>query len=128
MERNRAKPFFLYLAYTIPHANDERGAKEGNGMEVPDDAPYSGESWPQVEKNYAAMVTRLDADVGKLLKRLKDLDLDENTLVIFSSDNGPHKEGGADPKYFATRRPAARLQARPDGGRRPGTDDRALAG
>ena len=40
-------------------------------MEVPDDAPYSGRSWPQVEKNYAAMVTRLDADVGKLLKRLK---------------------------------------------------------
>ncbi len=100
VERNRDKPFFLYLAYTTPHANDERGAKEGNGMEVPDDAPYSDKPWPQVEKNYAAMVTRLDAEVGKLMKRLKDLDLDENTIVFFSSDNGPHKEGGQDPQFF----------------------------
>ena len=46
------------------------------------------------------MVTRLDADVGKLMKRLKELDLDEKTIVFFSSDNGPHKEGGADPKFF----------------------------
>jgi len=100
VDRNRDRPFFLYLAYTIPHANNERGAKEGNGMEVPDDAPYTNQPWPQVEKNYAAMVTRLDADVGKLMKRLKELDLDEKTVVFFSSDNGPHKEGGADPKFF----------------------------
>jgi arylsulfatase A-like enzyme len=100
VERSRDKPFFLYLAYTTPHANNERGAKEGNGMEVPDDAPYSEEKWPQVEKNYAAMVTRLDADVGKLMKRLKDLELDEKTIVFFSSDNGPHKEGGHDPTFF----------------------------
>jgi arylsulfatase A-like enzyme len=100
VDRNRDKPFFLYLAYTTPHANDERGAKEGDGMEVPDDAPYSGEKWPQVEKNYAAMVTRLDADVGKLMKHLKDLDLDDKTIVFFSSDNGPHKEGGQDPTFF----------------------------
>ena len=102
VDRSRDKPFFLYLAYTTPHANNERGAKEGNGMEVPDDAPYSDEKWPQVEKNYAAMVTRLDADVGKLMKRLKDLNLDENTIVFFSSDNGPHKEGGQDPTFFGS--------------------------
>jgi len=102
VDRSRDKPFFLYLAYTTPHANDERGAKEGNGMEVPDDAPYSDEHWPQVEKNYAAMVTRLDADAGKLMKRLKDLELDENTIVFFSSDNGPHQEGGQDPKFFSS--------------------------
>ncbi|HVS36829.1 MAG TPA: arylsulfatase [Gemmataceae bacterium] len=100
LDRNRDKPFFLYLAYTTPHANNERGAKEGNGMEVPDDAPYSAEKWPQVEKNYAAMVTRLDADVGKFMQHLKDLDLDEKTIVFFSSDNGPHKEGGHDPEFF----------------------------
>ncbi len=100
VDRNREKPFFLYLAYTIPHANDERGAKEGNGMEVPTDAPYSDKPWTQIEKNYAAMVTRLDADVGKLLARLKELGLDDNTVVFFSSDNGPHKEGGYDPKDF----------------------------
>jgi arylsulfatase A-like enzyme len=105
VEQNREKPFFLYLAYTIPHANNERGAKEGNGMEVPSDAPYSDKTWPQVEKNYAAMVTRLDADVGRLQKRLKELGLDENTIVFFSSDNGPHKEGGADPKYFESAGP-----------------------
>jgi arylsulfatase A-like enzyme len=100
IERNRTHRFFLYLAYTIPHANNERGRVEGNGMEVPDDAPYSQENWPQPQKNYAAMVTRLDADVGRLLQRLKELGLDEKTIVFFSSDNGPHKEGGADPMFF----------------------------
>ena len=94
------KPFFLYLAYTIPHVNNERGRAEGNGMEVPSDAPYSGRPWPQAQKNHAAMITRLDADVGKLLERLKVLGLDEQTIIFFSSDNGPHKEGGADPKFF----------------------------
>ncbi len=93
-------PFFLYLAYTIPHANNELGKKTGNGMEVPSDQPYSSEPWPQVEKNKAAMITRLDRDVGALMKYLKQLDIDEDTVVFFSSDNGPHKEGGVDPKFF----------------------------
>jgi arylsulfatase A-like enzyme len=110
VERNREKPFFLYLAYTTPHANDERGAKEGNGMEVPSDAPYSDKPWTQIEKNYAAMVTRLDADVGKLLARLKELGLDDNTIVFFSSDNGPHKEGGYDPKDFDSAGPLRGLK------------------
>ncbi len=100
VERNRERPFFLYLAYTIPHANNERGQAEGNGMEVPDDAPYTHEPWPAVQKNYAAMVTRLDAGVGRVLGRLKELGLDDKTVVFFSSDNGPHKEGGADPLFF----------------------------
>ena len=100
VERNRQRPFFLYLAYILPHANNERGRVEGNGMEVPSDAPYSDRPWPQVEKNHAAMITRLDEYVGRLLKRLKELGLDENTIIFFSSDNGPHKEGGADPKFF----------------------------
>jgi arylsulfatase A-like enzyme len=100
VNEHRSKPFFLYLAYTIPHANNERGRAEGNGMEVPSDAPYSNKPWPQVEKNHAAMITRLDADVGRLMTRLKELDLDEKTIVFFSSDNGPHNEGGADPQFF----------------------------
>src|SRR5208283_5022907 len=91
------KPFFLYLAYTIPHANNEAGK---NGMEVPSAAPYTDKPWPQAQKNYAAMIARLDTDVGRLLKRLKELNLDEKTIVFFSSDNGPHKEGGADPSFF----------------------------
>jgi len=100
VEQQKDKLFFLYLAYTTPHANNERGFLEGNGLEVPSDAPYSDKPWPQVEKNYAAMVTRMDADVGRLLTELKKLGLEENTIVFFSSDNGPHKEGGHDPRFF----------------------------
>jgi arylsulfatase A-like enzyme len=97
---NHYRPFFLYLAYTIPHANDELGQKTGNGMEVPNDAPYSSESWPQVEKNKAAMITRLDADVGQVMDKLKAMKIDKNTIVIFASDNGAHKEGGVHPEFF----------------------------
>ncbi len=97
-----AAPFFLYLAYTIPHANNELSRATGNGMEVPSDAPYTNERWPQPEKNKAAMITRLDADIGKLLARLDELELATNTVIFFSSDNGPHREGGNDPKFFAS--------------------------
>jgi arylsulfatase A-like enzyme len=97
---NNFRPFFLYLAYTIPHANNEEGQRTGNGMQVPSDAPYSAEPWPQTEKNKAAMITRMDADIGRLMDKLKDLKIDDNTVVFFSSDNGPHKEGGVDPKFF----------------------------
>jgi len=102
---NQHRPFFLYLAYTTPHANNEEGQRSGNGMQVPDDAPYSSEPWPQPEKNKAAMISRLDNDVGKLLTRLQDLKIDGNTVVFFSSDNGPHKEGGVDPKFFQSAGP-----------------------
>jgi arylsulfatase A-like enzyme len=97
---NNYRPFFLYLSYIIPHANNEEGQRTGNGMQVPSDAPYSDESWPQVEKNKAAMITRMDRDIGKLMEMLQKHKLDENTVVFFSSDNGPHKEGGVDPKFF----------------------------
>jgi arylsulfatase A-like enzyme len=102
VEKNRETPFFLYLAYTIPHANNEGGKA---GMEVPDDAPYHDENWPTNEKNFAAMVTRLDTDVGRLLKRLKELGLEDNTLVLFTSDNGPHQEGGHAAKFFQSSGP-----------------------
>ena len=97
---NKHRPFFLYLAYTIPHANNEVGRATGNGMQVPSDAPYSDEPWTQVEKNKAAMITRMDADIGRLMDKLKQLKLDDNTAVFFTSDNGPHQEGGVDPKHF----------------------------
>ncbi len=100
IEGSRKNPFFVYLAYTIPHANDELGAATGNGMEVPDFGPYKDENWPTPEKGFAAMITRMDKDVGKLMASLKSLGLDENTLVIFTSDNGAHKEGGHDPEFF----------------------------
>ena len=93
--RSGTQPFFLYFATTIPHTNNEVGRETGNGQEVPEDAPYSSKPWPQVEKNFAAMVTRLDRQVGDLLAKLPD-----NTLVIFTSDNGPHREGGHVPEFF----------------------------
>ena len=99
---NQKHPFFLYLAYTIPHANNELKDK---GMEVPGDAPYSKEDWPQQEKNKAAMIARLDVDVGKILEKLKELKIDQDTILFFSSDNGPHKEGGVDPKFFQSSGP-----------------------
>ena len=102
---NHYRPFFLYLSYIIPHANNEEARRSGNGMQVPTDAPYSTESWQQAEKNKAAMITRLDADVGKLMAKLKELKIDEETVVFFSSDNGPHKEGGIDPKFFQSSGP-----------------------
>jgi arylsulfatase A-like enzyme len=94
---NLNNPFFLYLAVAIPHANNE---EKPNGMQVPEDAPYSEKDWPQPEKNFAAMVTRLDRGVGELLALLKELKIDDDTLVIFTSDNGPHSEGGRAAAFF----------------------------
>jgi len=81
IERHRKEPFFLYLPYTIPH----------NRMEVPDLGAYAEEDWPDDAKIYAAMVTRLDGYVGRLMADLDRFGLAENTLVIFTSDNGPLK-------------------------------------
>jgi len=78
IRRHRAEPFFLYLAWTLPHAE----------FVVPDLGTYGGENWPLQEKVHAAMVTRLDRDVGRVLALLKELGLDGNTLVFFASDNG----------------------------------------
>ncbi|GMV99405.1 MAG: arylsulfatase [Candidatus Hydrogenedentota bacterium] len=100
IEDHKADPFFLYLAFTLPHANNEGGRATGNGMEIPDYGIYAKEPWPDPQKGHAAMISRLDADVGRVLQKLRDLGIAENTLVIFSSDNGPHKEGGADPDFF----------------------------
>ncbi|MGB2866533.1 MAG: sulfatase-like hydrolase/transferase, partial [Sedimentisphaerales bacterium] len=73
--------FFLYLPYTIPHAK----------YEIPSTEPYTDKSWPDDAKVHAAMITRMDADVGRIMKLLKELDIDEKTLVFFCSDNGAAK-------------------------------------
>jgi len=99
VERNKDKHFFLYLAYTIPHANNEAKALNRHGMEVPDYGIYADKDWPEPQKGHAAMITRMDSDIGKLLAKLKALGLDENTLVLFSSDNGPHREGENNPDF-----------------------------
>lgn len=108
------KPFFLFLPYILPHAE----------LLVPDDSifqyykgrfketPYKGRDYgvgalpdaytsqPYPRATFAAMVTRLDMYVGQVVKTLKEKGLDKNTLIIFTSDNGPHQEGGGDPAFF----------------------------
>src|SRR5690625_2750076 len=86
------EPFFLYLPYTLPHG----------AFEIPDDAPYSNEAWPQQKKNIAAMITLLDRDVGRILQLLEDKGIAENTIVFFTSDNGPT---GAGNRYFDSNGP-----------------------
>jgi len=112
---NSNQPFFLYLPLTVPHAEllvPEDSLKEFQGRwpETPyvedgsgvwKDAPigiYASQATPRAA--FAAMVTRMDSDVGKILAKLKEAGLDKNTIVMFSSDNGPHVEGGADPEFF----------------------------
>jgi arylsulfatase A-like enzyme len=111
IDENKDKPFFLFLSYTLPHAalqvpEDsifERYKKEFK--EPPQNVPatWSGKGYaPQAYPHaaYAAMVTRLDHYVGEVMTKLKAKGLDKNTLILFTSDNGPHQEGGNDPAFF----------------------------
>ncbi|HEY1066752.1 MAG TPA: sulfatase-like hydrolase/transferase, partial [Pirellulales bacterium] len=85
LEQKRSQPFFLYLALTLPHANNEAGKE---GMEVPDLGAYAKTDWPAPERGHAAMISRMDADVGRVIDKLKELGLADDTIVIFTSDNG----------------------------------------
>jgi arylsulfatase A-like enzyme len=78
---NQNHPFFLYLPYTIPHAK----------YEIPNTEPYTNKKWTHQEKVYAAMVTRLDKDVGRIRAFLRKLNLDKRTIIFFASDNGAAK-------------------------------------
>ena len=110
IERERNRPFFLYLAYTLPHAElavpeDSQNSYLGKFSEEPfeqkrkwSSGVYNAQENPKAA--FAGMVSRLDRDVGRLLDKLEDLGLDRDTLVMFTSDNGPHREGGADPYCF----------------------------
>lgn len=102
IDDNQDNPFFLYLPLTIPHANNEAGNK---GMEVPSFGIYEDKDWDDPQKGHAAMITDMDTGVGMIMQKLKDLNLDEDTIIIFTSDNGPHKEGGADPAFFDSNGP-----------------------
>ena len=97
VHEHRDRRFFLYFAPTLPHANNEA---KPNGMEIPGYGAYADKDWPEPAKGYAAMVTKLDAQVGQLLEEVKRLELEDKTIVVFTSDNGPHAEGGNDPKFF----------------------------
>ncbi len=95
VSQNKDNPFFLYLAFAIPHSR----------LQVPDTEPYRKERWPLNMKKFAAMMSHMDRDVGRLMDRLDELGISEDTLVMLSSDNGPHKEGGARPEYFDSNGP-----------------------
>jgi arylsulfatase A-like enzyme len=97
---NAQAPFFLYAAYTLPHADSEMSRNTGDGYVVPDYSPYAERDWPRPEKGYAAMVTRLDRDVGRMVEQVRSLGLENDTLIIFASDNGPAKEGTHTPDFF----------------------------
>jgi arylsulfatase A-like enzyme len=114
MDEHKSKPFFLFLPYVLPHAELDgpedslflkfkarfperayKGADYGPGASV---AGYGSQEYPRAM--FASMVSRLDRYVGQVMDKLRQLGLDRNTLVIFTSDNGPHQEGGADPAFF----------------------------
>ena len=86
IKRHRQHPFFLYVPYTLPHWSDYRDAPLS--QDVPADTRYANQDWPEVEKNYASMVTRLDGYVGRILSALVEHSIAGNTLVLFLSDNG----------------------------------------
>ncbi len=108
------KPFFLYLAMTVPHTNSgahrvlqhiPEGDRPQRGQEVPDLGPYADKDWPGPSKGTAAMITRFDEQIGELVAQLTGLGIAENTLIIFTSDNGPHAAGGNDPGFFDSNGP-----------------------
>ncbi|MBV9868033.1 MAG: arylsulfatase [Abitibacteriaceae bacterium] len=99
--RHKAQPFFLYLNYTIPHANST-----GRTIEAPRIEPeYENKPWPELEKRYASTITRMDNYVDQIRQRLTALGIADNTLIIFTSDNGPHQEGGHKAPFFHSNRP-----------------------
>ncbi|HLP72284.1 MAG TPA: arylsulfatase, partial [Bacteroidales bacterium] len=114
IEKNSKKPFCLFYTTTIPHAElfaQEKYMQMFRGKFLPekqfkgtDDGPtfrlgpYG--SQPESHAAWAAMITQLDDYVGEIIARLKELGLEENTIVMFASDNGPHLEAGADPDFF----------------------------
>ncbi|MEJ7736816.1 MAG: arylsulfatase [Chitinophagaceae bacterium] len=112
LETHAQKPFFMYLAYTLPHAGLQlpegdsvfeayKKKFQENPKAVPatwNGAGYQPQAYPHAA--YAAMVTKLDRYVGEVVAKLKALGMEKNTLVVFASDNGPHREGGNQPEYF----------------------------
>lgn len=114
MEDNKDNPFFMFYASALPHAElllPEKYMEPYVGNLLPetkhvgvDDGPtyknggYGSQEYPHAA--FAAMINRLDTQVGDIIDKLEELGIADNTLVVFTSDNGPHREGGADPDYF----------------------------
>lgn len=112
IRRSGNKPFFLYLPYTLPHGDvigphDElyhyyvkkfnEQPKTGTDLKT---RAHNISPEPQLHAQFAAMVARLDKYVGEIVQAVKEKGLADNTLIIFTSDNGPHRENGGDPEFF----------------------------
>lgn len=104
IEENKENPFFLYLTFTIPHAELRLPESEMKYVGDFEETPFEGTRTyaPQTHPRaaFASMIERLDLSVGRVNDLLAKLNIADNTLVIFSSDNGAHREGGADPDFF----------------------------
>ena len=109
--QTKDEPFLGIFTYTLPHAelwqpNDSIVERYHDVFPAEEERSYRADAWSwyyggeDKHAQFAAMITRLDYYVGEILEKLKDKGLDKNTLVIFTSDNGPHEEGGADPSFF----------------------------
>jgi len=119
IEANRDKPFFCYVPHVIPHAEmfaPESYMERFRGKFLPeknfdgtDDGPNYRDggygSQPESHAAFVAMVTMLDDHVGQILDKVDELGIADNTIILFTSDNGPHMEGGADPEYFDSNGP-----------------------
>jgi arylsulfatase A len=114
IDKNKNKPFFLYYPSVIPHAElaapkeylkkfigkfePEKAFKGYDEGELYRDGKYESQRYSHAA--FVAMIALLDDQVGEIVQKIKDLGLEKNTIFIFTSDNGPHQEGGADPNYF----------------------------
>lgn len=112
IRENRDQPFFLYLPIAIPHLSiqvpeDSLAQYQGKVPEAPYEHRSAYLEHPYPRAGYAAMISHVDRGVGEIMALLKELDLDENTLVMFSSDNGPtfRRLGGADSDFFESSGP-----------------------
>jgi len=100
VEQNKSNPFYLYWSMVIPHANNERTRELKDGAEVPSYGTYTDKDWPNPDKGQAAMISMMDQYVGRMLATLNKLGIADKTLVIFTSDNGPHNESNHNLERF----------------------------
>ncbi|NIN72530.1 MAG: sulfatase-like hydrolase/transferase [Gemmatimonadetes bacterium] len=115
IRRNREEPFFLYLPFPVPHValqvpEESVAEYEGAFPETPyvGDRGYLPHRTPHAA--YAAMITRMDREIGRIRTLLEELGLDDNTLIIFTSDNGPTFNGGTDSEFFNSAGPLRGLK------------------
>ncbi|MFF4874156.1 sulfatase-like hydrolase/transferase [Streptomyces sp. NPDC000961] len=95
VDRHAAEPFLLFLTPTVPHAPSD----------VPDTGAYASRNWSEANKGHAAQVSLFDALVGDVVDRLRAHGLEDDTVLLVTSDNGPHEEGGVDPDLFDSNGP-----------------------